>query len=76
MNNDFYFQNTPFVVALAGSARHDDPKEAALEELMNCYDNVSKDQVEKHLSEFQSREEMEHYIRNLAIRNKEIDKWE
>lgn len=76
LNNEYYFQNTPFMAALAGYARHDDPKKEALNELMNGYDNVSKEQVEKHLSEFQSREEMEHYIHNLAIRNKEINKWE
>lgn len=76
LNNEYYFQNTPFMAALAGYVGDDPPKEQALDEVLNGYDNVSKEQVLKHLSEFQSREELEHYVHNLAIRNREIDKWE
>lgn len=76
LNNEFYFQNTPFIAALAGYVGENNEKEAVLDEILSGYDNVSKEQVLKHMSEFQSREEMEHYVHNLAIRNKEIDKWE
>lgn len=76
LNSEFIFHNTPFLAALTGYMNDDDRKEAALNEVLNGYDNVSKEQVLKHMSEFNSREEMEHYVHNLAIRSKEINKWE
>lgn len=76
LNSEFFFQNTPFMAALAGYMNDEESKEEVLDELLNGYDNVSKEQVLKHISEFDSKEEMEHYVHNLAIRNKEINKWE
>lgn len=76
LNNGYYFHNTPFMAALAGYENEEERREEALDEVLSGYDNVSKEQVLKHMAEFNSREEMEHYVHNLAIRNKEINKWE
>lgn len=75
-NNDFFFQNTALMAALTGFPNLDKKKGEELEEVLNSYDDVSREQIEKHLSEFSSKEELEHYVHNLAIRNKDIDKWE
>ncbi|MBO5237507.1 MAG: hypothetical protein J6B50_01850 [Lachnospiraceae bacterium] len=75
-NNDFFFQNTALMAALTGFPNLEKQNKDELETVMNGYDNVSKEQVMKHLSEFDSKEELEHYVHNLAIRNKEIHKWE
>lgn len=75
-NNDFYFQNTALMAALTDFYNLDHQDESTLDEVLKAYDNVSKEQVLKHLSEFDSREELEHYVHNLAVRNKEIHKWE
>ena len=75
-NNDFFFQNTALMAALTGFPNLEKQKKDNLEEVMNQYDNVSKEQVMKHMSEFDSKEELERYIHNMAIRNNDIHKWE
>ncbi len=69
-NNDFFFQNTALMAALTGFPNLHDDAEEHVDEVLNEYDNVSKEQVMKHMSEFNSREEMEHYVDHLAMRNK------
>ncbi len=75
-NNDFFFQNTALMAALTGFPNLEKQRKDNLEELMNQYDNISKEQVVKHMSEFDSKEELERYTHNLAIHNKDIRKWE
>lgn len=75
-NNDFFFQNTALMAALTGFPNLDKKKRDELDQVLNSYDDVSREQIEKHLSEFNSKEEMEHYVHDLAVRNRDIDKWE
>lgn len=75
-SNDFYFQNTALMAALTGFPNLKNTPNDKVDEVLNAYDNVSKEQIMKHYDEFDSHEEMEHYAHNLAIRNREIHDWE
>ena len=75
-NNDFFFQNTALMAALTGFTNLKHTPSDELDELLNGYDHVSREQIERHLEEFASKEELERYVHNLAIRNHDIQKWE
>ena len=47
-----------------------------LDEILKGYDNISKEQILKHVSEFSSREEMERYVHRLAVHSHAIEKWQ
>lgn len=74
--NEFYFRNVALIAALSELPNHKNTPDSRVDNIMNAYDNVSKEQVMQHYNEFASQEEMEHYVHNLAIANHEIKPWE
>lgn len=75
-SNDFFFQNTALMAALTGFPNLKNTTSDQLDKLLSGYNRVSKEQIEQHLNEFASKEELERYVHNLAIRNHDIQRWE
>lgn len=75
-SNDFFFQNTALMAALTGFPNLKNTTSDQLDKLLSGYNCVSKEQIEQHLNEFASKEELERYVHNLAIRNLDIQRWE
>ncbi len=75
-DNNFFFQNTALMAALTGFPNLKQGPETVLDEILKGYDDVSREQILKHMSEFSSREEMERYIHRLAVHSHAIEKWQ
>lgn len=75
-DNDFLFQNTALMAAFTGFPNLKRSPEMMLDEILKGYDNISKEQILKHVSEFSSREEMERYVHRLAVHSHTIEKWQ
>ena len=75
-DNDFLFQNTSLMAAFTGFPNLKQSPEMMLDEILKGYDNISKEQILKHVSEFSSREEMERYVHRLAVHSHAIEKWQ
>ncbi len=74
--NDFFFQNTALMAALTGFPNLKNRDSDILDELLQGYDNVSRERIEHHMSEFNCREELERYIHQMSVNNKERHEWE
>ena len=74
-SNDFYYRNTA-LWALTDGARNVETSEDKVDEVLSAYDSVDKQRLLKHYDTFASREEMEHYVHQMAERNHEIKSWE
>ncbi len=74
-SNDFFVRNAT-LLALVESEDHPQSKEEILDEILASYDHVNKEQVLKHMDEFSSREEIEHYVHSLAVHNNDRPEWE
>lgn len=75
-DNNFFFQNTALMAAFTGFPNLRNNPETRLDEILKGYDNVSKEQILKHLSEFNSKEELERYIHRLAVHSHAIESWQ
>lgn len=75
-NYNLFYQNTALMAAANAFLDTEKQNRDMLDDVLNGYDDVSREQIEAHLSKFSSKEELEHYVHNLAIRNKDIHKWE
>lgn len=74
--SEFLLRNTAVPAAMTSFPNLKKDENHKIDNVMECYDQVPKDLVEKHYNEFASKEEMEHYVHELAIVNHEIKPWE
>lgn len=74
-SNDFFVRNAT-LLALVESEDHPQSKEEMVDDILSSYDNVNKDQIMRHMEEFSSKEELEHYVHSLAVHDKDRQEWE
>lgn len=74
-SNDFFVRNAT-LMALVESEDHPQSKEEIIDAILTSYDHVNKEQVMKHIDEFNSREEIEHYVHALAVHDHDRPEWE